>query len=105
MSVQILVFEDREERCMKLANYSHDWKNQKRIFGTETEKLLELCDKLFHTVLRNEKEEQAKLLKKIWGIAKAHGLYVVWYGTGGGACEPDRFLVYKHRKEVAFIQC
>ena len=46
------------------------------------------------------------LLKKIYGIAKAHGLYVTWYGKGSISCEPDRFLVSgRGYDRLAFIQC
>ena len=53
----------------------------------------EICDENFLAALQYEKSESEQLLKKIYGIAKAHGLYVTWYGKGSISCEPDSFLV------------
>ena len=66
-----------------------------------------MCESLFQVALYHKgKDIEQKLLKKIFGIAKAHGLYITWYGKGCGPCEPDRFLVSGHGVErLAFIQC
>lgn len=81
--------------------------NKEELFGAETNKLLEKCEELFHVALRHQgKEAEKQLLKKIFGIAKAHGLYITWYGNGCGPCEPDRFLVSGRGVErLALIQC
>lgn len=100
----IVVFESNEERAMMCANVCHDWENQKDIFGKETKKLLDACYNLFHASIR-KKGDEAKLLKKIFGIAKSHGVYITWYGMSS-SCEPDRFLVSGHGFErLALIQC
>ena len=106
MSAMMVVFENDKERGMMCASCGHDWRNQKMIFGTETEKLLTTCKELFRTSLRHQgKEVEQKLLKKIYGIAKAHGVFITWYGNGY-PCEPDRFLASgKGTDRLAFIQC
>lgn len=102
----MVVFENDKERAMMSADPCHDWWNQKDIFGTETTKLLDTCEKLFHAALHFQKEEAERLLNKIYGIAKAHGLYITWYGRGKGTFEPDRFLVSgKGCETLAVIQC
>ena len=107
MAATIVVFENNKEMAMMSAEVCHDWRNQKEIFGSETQKLLDTCTELFHAALRYQvKEVEQQLLKKIFGIAKAHGLYITWYGNGRGPCEPDRFLVSGRGVErLAFIQC
>lgn len=103
---KIVVFENDRERAMMCADSCHDWANQKDIFGTETSKLLDTCNKLFHAALHFQNKEAEQFLKKIYGIAKAHGLRITWYGKGYGVCEPDRFLVSGQGHErLAFIQC
>lgn len=104
---RMVVFENNTERAMMCSDLCHDWINQEEIFGFETQKLLDMCEKLFHANLRFQgKAVEEQLLKKIYGIAKSHGLYITWYGKGCGPCEPDRFLVSGHGFErLAFIQC
>lgn len=104
--VTMVVFENNMERAMMCAGPLHNWRNQKNIFGPETQKLLDTCEKLYRTKLGFEKMDSEELLKKIYGIAKAHGLYITWYGNRRGPCEPDRFLVSGRGVErLAFIQC
>lgn len=106
MKAKLVVFGNDKERAMKCADFGHRWEDQQNIFGSETQKLLDACEKLFHASLYHQgKEIENQLLKKIFGIAKAHGLKITWYGTG--SCrEPDRFLVSGKGFEVlAFIQC
>ena len=105
--VTMVVFENNTERAMMCAGACHNWRNQKKIFGSETQKLLDTCEKLFRAKLCfKEKDVEEQLLRKIFGIAKAHGLYITWYGIGSGPCEPDRFLVSGRGFErLAFIQC
>ena len=43
--------------------------------GKETEKLLATCKHLFRVSIDWEPGDEAKLLKKIYGICKAHGVY------------------------------
>lgn len=106
MAATIVVFENDNERSMMCADLYHDFTNQKNIFGTENKKFLDACNELFLAALQNEKSESEQLLKKIYGIAKAHGLYVTWYGKGSISCEPDRFLVSgRGYDRLAFIQC
>ena len=106
MAAEIVVFETEKERAMMSADFTHDWKNQENIFGTETEKLLKTCDELFHASLRFQSKKVEKLMKKVYGIAKAHGVYITWYGMSKCANEPDRFLVSGRGHEyLAFIQC
>jgi hypothetical protein len=107
MAATMVVFENGKERAMMCADLCHNWENQKEIFGSETQKLLDTCTELFHASLRYQgKEVEQQLLKKIFGIAKAHGCYITWYGNGRGPCEPDRFLVSGRGIErLAFIQC
>ena len=106
MATTMVVFENNKERARMCADFCHDW-NQKKIFGSETQKLLDTCEKLFRARLQFQgKDYEERLLKKIFGIAKAHGLYITWYGKGCGPCEPDRFLVSGRGFErLAFIQC
>lgn len=102
----IVVFENGTERAMMSADTCHAWSKQKLIFGKETEKLLDYCDRLFHAELHFQKEEAKYLKKKIYGIAKNHGLRITWYGEGHGPCEPDRFIVSgKGHTRLAMIQC
>ena len=106
MSAKIIVFENNSERAMMSADMYHDWNNQRSIFGTETQKLLKLCEKLFHVALHSQdKELEMKLLKKINGIAKTHAVYIRWYGMGLGTYEPDKFLVSEKGIRLALIQC
>ena len=72
MAARILVFENDAERMEMCAGYQHNWAHQPRLFGSETEKLLELCNKLFHADLQYDKEKVEKLKGKIFGIAKVH---------------------------------
>ena len=107
MAAKLIVFENDEERAMMCASLGHNWDSQEAIFGKETKKLLYSCEELFHVSLKFQgvKAENA-MLKKIYGIAKDHGLYITWFGRGAGPCEPDRFLVSGHGEErLAFIQC
>lgn len=106
MKAELVVFENDRERAMMCADLGHHWESQKNIFGSETKKLLDTCEKLFNASLSNQgKKVENQLLKKIYGIAKTHGLRVKWYGTGS-CCEPDRFLVSGNGfEELAFIQC
>ena len=101
----IVVFENNKERAGRSAELGHHWETQKKNFGTETEKLLDACDKLFYASLNFQKKDVNLLLKKIFGIAKAHGLKIIWYGADEYYCKPDRFLVLGKGKELAFIQC
>lgn len=102
----LIVFENDMERAMLSAGVEHDWENQKCLFGIETKKLLDTCDKLFHAAVRFKSGDEDKLLRKIYGIAKAHGVHIKWYGMSKSACEPDRFLVSGYGAErLAFIQC
>ena len=105
MATTMIVFENSKEMSMMSADVCHDWRNQKKLFGSETQKLLDACTELFHAALRyQDKEVEQQLLKKIFGIAKTHGLYITWYGNGCGPCEPDRFLVSGRGIErLAFI--
>lgn len=94
----------KEENMPKIVVFESTTK--KEIFGTEEEKLLNTCTELFHAALRFQgKEVEQQLLKKIFGIAKAHGVYITWYGKKA-PCEPDRFLVSGRGVErLALIQC
>ena len=104
--VNIVVFENDSERNQMCASLSHDWKNQKKIFGKETDKLLKLCYDLFQAALDFNKNEVERLKKKIFGIAKAHRLHIRWLGENTVACEPDRFIVSgRGYDRLAFIQC
>ena len=95
----------KEENMPKIVVFESTTK--KEIFGTEEEKLLNTCTELFHAALRFQgKEVEQQLLKKIFGIAKAHGVYITWYGNQSAPCEPDRFLVSGRGVEkLALIQC
>lgn len=105
MAAKVLVFENHTERAMMCANLSHDWDNQEKIFGNEEDKLLKTCVKLFRVAIRLEEGDEDKLLKKVYGIAKAHGVHIKWYGLAN-SCKPDRFLVSgRGVEELALIQC
>ena len=100
-----LVFQNEEERATMSATASHNWRHQEKVFGNETEKLLGLCEKLFRAELKNNKEEVEKLQKRLYGIAKSHGVHIKWYGKSS-VCQPDRFLVSgRGHDRLAFIQC
>lgn len=111
----LIVFANTYEMVAHCADLCHDYKNQPRIFGCEEEKLLGACEELARTSYRYTyypevpfeelKERKQNLLKKIYGIAKAHGLFVKWYGTGLPPYEPEYFLVRRGSKDVAFISC
>ncbi len=103
---EIIVFENHTERAQMSAGPCHDWEHQKQIFGTETKKLLLNCSKLFRVATKLEEGDSEMLLKKIFGIAKSHGVRITWYGNSKSACEPDRFLVSGYGIDrLAFIQC
>ena len=108
MAATLVVFQNENERSWMCADQFHDWNNQKLICGSETQKLVDNCEKLFKEVMHNHhknKDVERKLLSKIYGIAKSHGLRVTWYGHGV-TCMPDRFLISGHGHErLAFIQC
>ena len=87
------------------ADTNHNWAHQPKIFGSETEKLLELCENLFRADLNRDTEKVDKLKRKIFGIAKSHHVHIKWYGDSK-VCEPDRFLISgRGQDELAFIQC
>lgn len=46
-----------------------------------------------------------KQFRIIYGIAKRHGLYLEWLGTGGSPSYGDQWIVYKNKKEIACIHC
>ena len=100
----MVVFENAEERAAKCAGMCHDFDAQPNLFGKESGKLLQACKKLFHVAIRMDKGDMDKLLAKIYGIAKSHSCRIVWYGNPPGPCEPDRFLIFKKKEEVGFIQ-
>ena len=106
MAARLIIFENETERSMMSAEMCHKWQSQENIFGGETQKLLTTCYKLFHVAIRVEQGDQAKLLKKICGIAKAHGVYITWYGSCSASRQPDRFLISGRGEErLGFIQC
>lgn len=41
----------------------------------------------------------------IYGIARRHGVYVDWHGTGSVVCCGDQWTIYKHNKRIARIFC
>lgn len=104
----LIVFENDIERCSMLAAVDHDFENQPLIFGKETDKFLEICRELCFGALRIEPmdaEKEVKLLKKLYGIAMVHGLYVTWYGLSKSCFEPDRFLISgKGHDRYAYVQ-
>ena len=115
MAALLLVFANGNERASCCADLCHDWENQPNIFGSETEKMLNTCNELMKVSLRYTyypdlsyeeiKKRKQILLKKIYGIAKAHGLFVHWYGETP-PLEPDRFLISgRGHERLAFIQC
>ena len=104
MSYELLVFQSAEERSTCHACSGHKWENQDNIFGKETEKLLATCKHLFRVSIDLEPGDEAKLLKKIYGICKAHGVYIMWYGLGS-PFEPDKFLISgRGHDRLGFIQ-
>lgn len=106
MAAKLLVFENDRERTEMCAGYQHDWANQPKIFGTETQKLLNLCEQLFKADLARNAEKVERLKKKLFGIAKTYHVYIKWYGMSTVCNEPDRFLVSgRGQDELAFIQC
>jgi hypothetical protein len=111
MAAQLIVFENSNERACCCADLCHDWENQPKIFGSETEKMLNMCNELKKVSLYPDlsyeeiKRRKKILLKKIYGIAKAHGVFVHWYGETPPR-EPDRFLISgRGHERLAFIQC
>lgn len=102
--MMLVVFENAEERATKGAGMCHDFDAQPNLFGKEAAKLLQACKKLCHVALRMCEGDMDKLQAKIYGIAKSHGCRIVWYGNPPGPCEPDRFLIFKKKEEVGFIQ-
>ena len=106
MAAKLVVFENNTERAMMCADVCHDWEHQQDIFGNETQKLLNTCEKLLDVSLKfSSKEEETLLLKKIFGIAKSHGVSITWYGMAP-VSEPDRFLVSgRGHDRLAYIQC
>ena len=70
MAATLVVFQNENARSWMCADQFHDWNNQKLICGSETQKLVDVCEELFKEVMHNRKnEKEQKLLKKIYGIA------------------------------------
>ena len=105
MAATLVIFRTAEERAMMCACSDHG--EEEKLFGTETQKLLDTCYELFRVSINfRGKAAEDPLLKKIYGIAKAHHLFITWYGRGNGLCQPDRFLISgRGERELAFIQC
>ena len=103
---KILVFENHQERAWKAAMPYHDWENQPCIFGRQEERVLKICEELYRNKLHfGSKELEKKLLRKLYGIAKFHGVRLTWYGNSSSA-EPDRFMVSGRGEErLALIYC
>lgn len=80
MKAKLVVFENDKERAMKCADFGHRWEDQQNIFGSETQKLLDACEKLFHASLYHQgKEIENQLLKKSLALprhmdSKLHGM-------------------------------
>ena len=110
----LIVFENKTERDECCAGLCHDWHNQPNIFGTETQKMLDTCTELMRVSLfsyfpklsfKEHEMRKQVLLRRIYGIAKTHGLYVRWRGLDS-VRQPDRFEISGHGHErLAFIQC
>ena len=50
----------------------------------------------------NNRDKQFRI---IYGIARRHGLYLDWNGTGKAACCGDQWTIYKHHERIARICC
>ena len=50
-------------------------------------------------------EKRDKQFRVIYGIARRHGLYLEWYGSGSVACYGDQWAIYKNGKRIGRIQC
>ena len=102
----IIVFENDEERTALCASPSHNFDAQPEIFGMATKRVLKTCDKLFHASLECNIKEIKKQQRKLYSLAKSHGVYIRWFGEGRKYSEPDFFLVAGHGYDrLAFIQC
>ncbi len=44
------------------------------------------------------------LIKKFFGIAKRHHVFILWYGTKSPCC-PDKYEIYYHGKSIGKICC
>jgi hypothetical protein len=103
----LFVFQDKTERDEKIARRDHDWSNQKKLFGNETEKAEQLAKEIYEASLASfpDDAEIEKLLKKLYGISKAHHVTIKWLGQKGhGLRYPDQFIVSKKNKELGIIQ-
>ena len=68
MAATIVVFENSKEMAMMCADVCHDWRNQKEIFGSETQKLLDTCTELFHAALRYQGKERVLVVLANHGV-------------------------------------
>ncbi len=109
MAADIRIFKDNHERNSMCSDRDYSAEHKYDIFGKETDTLLRTCDELFNNSLylskKTEKTEQ-DLLKKIFGIAKRHHVFITWCGNATSVPDPDRFFVSGRGHEMlAFIQC
>ncbi len=96
----LYVYLDAEGNQIRKMGVSQELAVKAAIFGEETKKMLRLCTELTEATVRGAtSEEQQRLLRKIYGIAKVNHLYVTWYGDPPGAFEPGKFLVSSQNVE------